>query len=410
MFTRVFSLLILFLISISTPVADSGKRRQRLFNTPTGDAIPYRIPAITTCSNGDLIAVSDYRYCKSDIGYGAVDLVYRLSHDNGRTWTAEQLLADGNGIEQGNVWQYAFGDCSLVADRTSNEVLAMCVAGKKIYHQGKREDPNRVGCFRSQDNGKTWDKGQELTEQIYQLFDRRTQGPVNSLFFTSGKIHQSRYVKRGKYYRLYAALCTLSGNFVLYSDDFGRQWHVLGDINRSCCSDGDEAKCEELPDGSVVLSSRCEGRMFNIFTYTDAEKARGRWDERVKAPDFNGIANACNGEILIVPAIRRADKARVHVAIQSIPFGPQRTHVGFFYKELTARHYTAEAFSTGWKRGLEVDSSLSAYSTMTLQRDGSIGFLWESGPTLYNIDYQKLSLQQITFGKYLLDRNSIETK
>jgi sialidase-1 len=41
----------------------------------------------------------------------------------------------------------------------------------------------------------------------------------------------------------------------------------------------------------------------------------------------------------------------------------------------------------------------SAYSTMILQHDGRIGFLWEEGPTVYNIDYESLSLKDITGGE-----------
>ena len=36
-------------------------------------AVPYRIPAIGTAANGDLVAVADYRYSKADIGSGRVD-------------------------------------------------------------------------------------------------------------------------------------------------------------------------------------------------------------------------------------------------------------------------------------------------------------------------------------------------
>lgn len=392
--------LLLCVLSTNLHAESQGYDRQRLFTTPSPDSVPYRIPAITRCQNGDLIAAADYRYCGSDIGYGPVDVVYRLSHDNGKTWTTEKLLADGHGNEANIQWDYAFGDCALVANRCGSEVLAVCVAGKTVYFQAKRDNPNRIAFFRSHDNGKTWDKGVEMTEQIYTLFDKRKDGPINSIFFTSGKIHQSRHVKVGKYYRLYAGLCTLSGNFVVYSDDFGRQWQVLGDANTSPCPDGDEVKCEELPDGSVVLSSRYNGRMFNVFTFSNIKKAQGAWGTRAIAPDFANIQNECNGEILILPATRKADRKKTFVAIQSVPFGPQRTNVGFFYKELNRKTYTADLLSTNWKKAKQVSSELSAYSTMTLQKDGRIGFLWESGPTIYNIDYQSLSLHDITGGEY----------
>ena len=387
------------------PSHATGQYKQRLFETKKTDTIPYRIPAIATCSNGDLIAVSDYRYCGADIGFGPVDLHYRISHDNGRTWGSEKLLADGNGTAKNNTWNYAFGDCAIVADRNSNEVLVVCVAGKRPYSRSTRKNPCRAACFRSHDNGQTWDKGMEITEQIYSLFDSRKAGPIRSLFVGSGKIHQSRYVKTGKYYRLYAALCTLSGNFVIFSDDFGNTWKVLGSIDESCCPDGDEPKCEELPDGSVVLSSRSEGRMFNIYTFTDIKSGAGQWGKRAKAAAFKSIKNACNGEILILKARNTTTDRRTFVAIQSVPFGPQRTHVGFFYRELGAGHLTPEAFAADWNKGLQVSNDVSGYSTMTPQHDGRIGFLWEEGPTNYNIDYISLSLSDITNGRFTIDRS-----
>ena len=401
--TRLMTLV--FALQIVCPfVSNAQQTTQRLFETVEGK-IPYRIPAIATTKNGTLIAVADYRYCYSDIGFGPVDLHYRLSHDNGLTWGEERILADGTGDETDvqnpqTAWRYAFGDCAIVADRESQEVAVLCVGGKTVYHRARRQNPNRVVLFRSHDGGETWDKGREITEQIYGLFDQRREGPINSLFVGSGKIHQSRYVKVGNFYRLYAALCTLSGNFVIYSDNFGDTWRVLGDPNHSPARDGDEPKCEELPDGSVILSSRYQGRLFNIFTFTDAAKGEGTWDLRAKALDMKNVQNACNGEIILLPVTRKKDSKKVWIALQSIPFGPNRTNVGFYYHELLADHEGAALFAYNWKKGLQVSTQSSAYSTFTLQKDGKLGFLWEEGPTGYNIDYRPLSIEEITLNEY----------
>ena len=395
---------LVFALQIVCPFVSNAQTTQRLFETVEGK-IPYRIPAIATTKNGTLIAVADYRYCYSDIGFGPVDLHYRLSHDNGLTWGEERILADGTGDETDvqnpqTAWRYAFGDCAIVADRESQEVAVLCVGGKTVYHRARRQNPNRVVLFRSHDGGETWDKGREITEQIYGLFDQRREGPINSLFVGSGKIHQSRYVKVGNFYRLYAALCTLSGNFVIYSDNFGDTWRVLGDPNHSPARDGDEPKCEELPDGSVILSSRYQGRLFNIFTFTDAAKGEGTWDLRAKALDMKNVQNACNGEIILLPVTRKKDSKKVWIALQSIPFGPNRTNVGFYYHELLADHEGAALFAYNWKKGLQVSTQSSAYSTFTLQKDGKLGFLWEEGPTGYNIDYRPLSIEEITLNEY----------
>lgn len=385
-------------------VAITSLPAQRLFQVQNGDTVPYRIPAIASIGENRLLAVGDYRWCHSDIGYGRVDLHCRISDDGGKTWGVESILASGDGIERGNVWQYAFGDCAIVADREGQEVVVVCVGGKMVYSKGTRENPNRLVRFRSHDGGETWDKGYEITEQIYSLFDNRKDGPVQSMFVGSGKIHQSRYVKVGRYYRLYAALCTKQGNFVIYSDDFAENWSVLGSGDFSCCPDGDEPKCEELPDGSVVLSSRANGRLFNVFTYTDVRAATGRWDERAIASAFAGISNQCNGEILIAECHRVLDSAPVFIALQSVPFGPGRSNVGFFYRELGNASLSAADFASGWKRGLQMSHEASAYSTMVRQKDGSIAFFWEEGPVWegcgYNLDFAILDICQITEGQY----------
>jgi sialidase-1 len=122
------------------------------------------------------------------------------------------------------------------------------------------------------------------------------------------------------------------------------------------------------------------------------------------------VKNACNGEIMLVPARRNADKKRVWIALQSIPFGTGRANVGFFFHELTANHESAASFASNWTKGLQVSNIESAYSTFILQRNLQFGFLWEEGPTWYNIDYRPLSLEEITLGQYSLDRKALKKK
>lgn len=390
--------LILFALSLISCTQTALGQRVRVFETLQG-AIPYRIPALAVCRDGSLIAVSDYRYCGNDIGYGAVDLHQRISTDNGNSWGEEKVLAHGTAEGDKNTFGYAYGDAAIVADRMSEEVLMLCVSGKMVYFNSRRSNPNRVARLRSHNGGRTWEAAEEITEQVYQLFDQRRKGPIEGLFFGSGKICQSRKVKVGKYYRLYGAVLTHDGVFVLYSDDFGETWNVLGDADTSPCPKGDEPKCEELPDGSVLLSARTEGRYFNVFTYTNRKRGEGNWGQAVAAPAFSDIKNACNGEVLMVKARTAERGKRVHLLLQSVPFGPRRRNVGFFYKEIADKKDWKQ-IGEKWVRGLQVSDNLSAYSTMIQLHDGRIGFLWEEGPTNYHIDYLPLSISEITGGKY----------
>lgn len=387
-----------------------------LFSTASSQ-YPYRIPAIATTRSGRLIAVSDYRICGGDIGFGRVDLHFRTSDDNGRTWSPEQVLVEGDG-EKGSV-RCGYGDAAIVADATSDTVVVMCVTGNTVYgwNTTTRQNPNRVARIYSPDGGLTWSEPEEVTEQVYGLFDESQLGPVQSLFFGSGRICQSKQVKVGKHYRLYAALCARpGGNRVVYSDDLGRTWHALGTIDESPAPKGDEPKCEELPDGRVILSSRAwGGRHFNLFSYSAKPSrkhpAEGSWGKVVASNEVEGgiIAreNACNGEVLLLPARRTADGKKVMLALHSVPLGPGRANVGIYFKELGSGSSKgskaigcAKCFAAGWSLGLQVSEQNSAYSTMIPQSDGRIAFFWEEGPTGYEMAYRGLSLEEITGGKY----------
>lgn len=384
---------------------------------------PYRIPAIATASNGDVIAVYDYRPCANDVGAGEVDIMFRRSTDNGATWTDEVCIADGQGGGE-NVFNAGFGDAAIVADRESDNVLVMHVGGKQFFPYATATSHNAVGIIRSSDNGKNWVAPVDVTSQfmntdanVAPLFPE-----AYSMFFASGKITQSRVFKAegSQYYRIYGALLvkhandTYTGNcnFVVYSDDFGSTWNILGGSieNGMCCNGGDEAKVEELPDGTIILSSRKSyGRYFNVFTFTDKATGAGSWSSPVAShSQTNGIAygaNTCNGEIMKVKAVRNSDDTVCDLMLQSAPTGTSREKVTVYYKEMVygendANEYTPTTFAENWSKGLEVSSIGSAYSTMTLQNDGNIGFFYEEEPSGYCMVYVPLSLSEMTNGEY----------
>lgn len=89
--------------------------------------------------------------------------------------------------------------------------------------------------------------------------------------------------------------------------------------------------------------------------------------------------NSTNGEILIVPVQRNSDSKEMYLALQSLPTGGGRSNVGIFYKELTdvTDINSVANFSTDWNGFFEVTTKSSAYSSMDLQADDRIGFIYE---------------------------------
>ncbi|UTC89568.1 InlB B-repeat-containing protein [Treponema denticola] len=360
----------------------------------------YRIPALAVTNDGTLLAVTDLRYTdNTDLGYGhGIDLLIKRSEDNGKTWSGDTNITK---IPDGD--HNGYGDAAIVADRESDKVLILCVHGNVFYPNGTHSNHLKVIQFVSDDGGKTFpDSGKkDISDTIFGF-----NSTWKSLFFGSGRIMQSRYIKAGSHYRIYSALLSLDyGNAVVYSDDFGSTWHVLGDATNSPIPDGNEAKVEELPDGSVILSSRKNnGRFFSIFTYDDAASGGGQWSEK-KTLDYSH-GQGTNGEILIVKA-RKTDgtKKPVYLAFQSLPDVWKRKNVTIHWRELPNGSISVNDFisASAWNsHSYLVQNEDSAYSTMDVQRDGGIGFLYERNTRGldYDIAYKNLPIDVITNGDY----------
>ena len=405
-----------------------ANNERTLYYTPDVNGYPYRIPAIATAPNGTIFAISDNRPCHMDIGYGEVDIKCRISNDNGYSWSDEFFVANGKGGNT-NEMTTGFGDAAIVADCEQNKLLVMMVCGRTVCHNGRWDKSkignktadaiNRVARVYATYNEVTkqwdWTQPEEVTDHIYSLFlDANDNATVTSMFIGSGKICQSRVVKKGEYYRLYCSMWTRDGgNRVIYSDDFGGSWNVLGTINDRPAPGGDEPKVEELADGTVVLSSRKGGgRYFNLFTFSDKSYTSGKWGTAVGSNDVaNGLAfggNSTNGEIYKIPVVRNSDGGKCDIMLQSIPTGSGRTDVAIYYKEMQysangTNMYTPTTISQGWTKGKHVSTKSSCYSTMILQADGRIGFLFEEAPGDYSIIYIPYSVEEITGGAYSID-------
>jgi hypothetical protein len=205
-------------------------------------------------------------------------------------------------------------------------------------------------------------------------------------------------------------------NYVLYSDNFGESWSVLGNIDTpGVYNTADEPKVEEMPDGRILLSSRYNnGRYYNMFTFSDVASGTGSWDEAIfSGAENNGVEakeNSTNGEVMVLPVTRIEDNKPMHLLLQSLPLGPDRKNVGIYYKELESQddYVSTYELAADWDGVKQVTTLNSAYSTMIWQRDNRLGFLYEEetyGKSNfayggYTIVYECFDIESLTEGKY----------
>ncbi len=386
------------------------------------DNTDYRIPSIVKLSNGNLMAFCDNRYSHGDgdLGSGVCDIVAKISTDNGSTWEERSTVLKGTGNSSD---YYAYGDPATVVDCETGEILLLCVAGAESVNAAS----NSVQFIRtvSKDNGTTWTSS-NVSNAIRSACPELNKGG----FFTSGHVCQSSKIKVGDYHRIYVVIASYStlssggytGALVVYSDDFGITWSRLGG-NVYPAEKGSECKIEELPNGNVILSCRGlgtseapqEGRYYNLFTYTDINTwSAGNWDELQQSWFEDGAGQVkgrtSDGEVIVVQA-KDEDGNKVHILLQSADY-PVRKGQWINYKVLSseADYDSSSDFISGWDY-YEVYSGESAYSTMVLDQNNNVAFLYEGGNRVsshgYDIVFVSLSLDVITDGKYRYDDGSV---
>ena len=351
----VLLIFLLFAVSFLPCTAQNGAidsvRRTVLYRPGDFDSQFYRIPAIITAKDGSLVAATDRRkFSNADLPED-IDIILNYSTDGGHSWSEPQFLAIGTGKGKG------FGDCALAHTRDEGGLIAVFAGGVGLW-RSTPEEPQRIYCRRSTDNGRAWSPVVDITHYLY---GSDCTDPVrcqwraafcasgNGLLTSTGRILFVAAVREGEAYSL--------NNYVLYSDDNGETWQC----SQRACVGGDEAKVVELRDGRLLMSIRHQGeRWFNI-----SEDGGVTWRDTVFTTNFP-TAPACNGDIL---RYDREDGASV--LLHSLPLGNKRENVAVML-----------SYDEGktWSIGRVIVPYSSAYSSLCLLPDGTIGMYVEEAP------------------------------
>lgn len=135
----------------------------------------YRIPAIVKDKTGQLIAFAEGRVDHAG-DFGNVDIVYKISQDNGKTWGPLHVAVDNDNLQVGNPAPVVD---LLDAAYPKGRLLLFYNTGNN--HEGEVRKGNGLReCWSisSADGGKTWSNPQNITLETH----RPNQPSVNAQY------------------------------------------------------------------------------------------------------------------------------------------------------------------------------------------------------------------------------------
>lgn len=330
--------------------------RVSLFEMNEAGSKFYRIPALAKASDGALVAIADKRGDALGDLPNIITIVSKRSTDGGKTWSDMAIVAQGD-----TVGKCGYGDAVVIADEKRGNLVAVFSGNNGLWHSNEK-NLSRTYSTTSTDNGKSWQEVVDITDQVYGGV--YGEGTRYGLFTGSGSGIQLKHgAHSGRLMLVVAARNdavwggTMS-NYAIYSDDGGITWNAS---KNAACTNGDEAKVVELPDGKILMSIRNRAKGNRLFSVsTDGGET---WSE----PKLNTtiLDPACNGDI-----ISYTHKGKNYL-LHSLPASPTTR------ENVTV--YISEDNGETWAPKRCIYKGYSAYSSLQVLDDGTIGIIVEEG-------------------------------
>ena len=347
------NIFLIFLITTNIQFSQNQFDYKDLFNAENNPEVScYRIPSIITAINGDLIAAIDERVPScGDLKWSRdINIVIRKSSDNGKTWGKIEKIID-----------YPLGqsasDPSMILDKQTNTIFLFY----NYMDLDNQKDIYYLKYISSNDNGKSWSKPVDITNQI-----SKENWKNDFKFITSGRGIQT---KNGTL--LHCLVNLQKGTHVFGSNDNGKTWF----ITETPTSPGDESKIVELNDGSWMVNSRVNklGYRYSHFSNDDGKTWISKKEESIIDP-------GCNGSL-----IRYSHGEKNLLLLTNINNKKER-------KEIVLRYSIDEGKS--WSNPKIIYNGEAAYSSMTVMENGSLGLFFEMDNYTKNV-FTSISIKDV---------------
>ncbi len=359
--------------------AFSAPAQVTVFESGTEGYKSFRIPAIISLPNGELLAFAEGRV-ENAADFGDIDIVMKRSTDKGNTWSPLQVVAENKNMQAGNP--------APVLDLTdpahpSGRVFLFYNTGTNHESEVRKGTGLREALYvTSADGGKTWSAPVNITRQVHRPKQLGFAEDWRCFFNTPGHVMQ---FTGGPYRgRIFVATNHSAGDPQpkhreyraggYYTDDHGKTFHISSDVD---IPGSNEAIATEISGGHLMMNVRNQQGNIKARIVALSSDGGARWDTAYF--DMNLPDPVCQGSILTVGR----HKGKAIVAFSNAADTSKRDN-------LTLRISTNDGLS--WKRSYKIDQTglagNAAYSDLVQLSKREIGVL-----------YEKNKYQQIIFTK-----------
>ena len=316
----------------------------------------YRIPALAVTRADTVLAFCEGRK-DSWNDSGNIDLLVKRSTDQGKTWSARQVVWDDGPNTCGN-------PC-VVVDRETGTIVLLSTWNRGDDHEAgiiarTSKDGRRVFVTRSTDDGITWSKPREITGDVKQPdWTWYATGPGSGIQIEHGP-NKGRLVipcdhieAESKHYY----------SHIIYSDDHGATWKLGGTTPHDQVN---ECAVVELTGGHLMLNMRNYDR--SQHSRQTAISADGGITWRDQAHDPALIEPICQAAIA---RCRWPHADHPGVIVFSNPASPKGR------VNMTVRASSDDAKT--WSQSMILFTGPSGYSDLAMLSNGNIACLYEAG-------------------------------
>ncbi len=367
------TLITLIVLAFATSAFAAEPEKIDLWRADTAGYKIYRIPGVVVTKAGTVLAYCEARKTASD--WATIDILMRRSTDGGKTWGEPQKIAGVPGpkprnpiaLEKkiGNTDDITYNNPVMIADRSGAVHLLFCLEYMRCFYA------------RSDDDGKTWTKPEEITASAFDPLKKEydwkvlATGPGHGIQLKSGRLVVACWLSTGTGGNAHRPSIVTT----ITSDDNGKSWKP-GEIaipNTAEWVNPNESCLAELPDGTVMLNARSESKANRRLVVTSPDGA-SQWSK----PTFDDalLEPICMGSLLGVPGAKPvllfSNPDNLEKAGAKTPPAPGASRDR---KNVTVR-FSDDGGKT-WTAKRAIESGFSAYSDLAVLKDGTVLLLYE---------------------------------